>query len=176
MLQYFSPAAGLAVIFYATNAYTLALGHARLVFLREVLVFFIRTPIFIVGAYFYGLVGAAIACAVGMLVIAALNAGLYARLSGGSPLEPIWRARRSLVGVAAMAGYFLIVRDHLINLDDWPLLARIAADMLVGAGVYLAAVLTSWRFEGAPGGVEQLAINQISGVIARLRGKYRPAS
>ncbi len=169
MLQYFSPAAGLAVIFYATNAYALALGRARLIFLREVLVFFIRMPIFIIAAYFYGLLGAAIACAVGLLVIALLNAGLYARLSGGAPFEPLWRARRSLAGVAAMAAYFVFLRGHLGAIDDWPLAARLTADAAIGATLYFMTVLTLWRAEGAPDSVERLAVNQLSAASIRFR-------
>ncbi len=176
MLQYFSPAAGLAVIFYATNAYALAMGRARLIFLREVLVFFIRMPIFVIAAYFYGLVGAAIACAVGLLVIASLNAGLYARLSGGSPLEPLWRARRSLAGVAAMAVYFVLLREQASTFGELPLAARLMADVFIGAGFYFITVLTLWRMEGAPDGVEALAINQVNAVNARFRRFRRSVS
>ncbi len=169
MLQYFSPAAGLAVIFYATNAYALAMGRARLIFLREVLVFFIRMPIFVAAAYFYGLLGAAIACAVGLLVIASLNAGLYARLSGGSPFEPLWRARRSLAGVAVMGLYFIVLRDHVATIDDWLLAARLMVDAIAGAGLYFITVLTLWRIEGAPDAIESVAINQVNAANIRLR-------
>lgn len=176
MLQYFSPAAGLGIIFYATNAYALALGRARLIFLREVLVFFIRTPIFIIAAVLYGLVGAAIACAIGLLVIAALNAGLYARLSGGGPLEPLWRARRSLVGVAAMATYFLLFRGNLVAITDLPLAGRLCTDALIGAGLFSTTVYVLWRLEGAPKSVERLVINQANRVIARFRRDDRALS
>lgn len=168
MLQYFSPAAGLGIIFYATNAYALALGRARLLFLREVLVFFIRMPIFIIAAYLYGLVGAAIACAIGLLVIAAFNAGLYARLSGGSALEPLWRARRSLVGVAAMAVYFLLLRGQLGAMADLPLAGRLFADAIVGGGLYCATVCSLWRLEGAPKSIERLVINQANAAVMRF--------
>lgn len=168
MLQYFSPAAGLGVVYYATNAYALAMGRARLLFWREVLVFIIRMPIFIVAAFLYGLVGAAIACAIGLLVIAALNAGLYVRLSGGAPFEPLWRARRALAGVAAMAAYFVFLRGHVQGLDSLPLAARLCADAIVGAGVYGAAVWGLWRAEGAPESIERLVINQANGAISRI--------
>lgn len=169
MLQYFSPAAGLGVIFYATNAYALALGRARLIFLREVLVFFIRMPLFVVAAYLYGLVGAVVACAIGLLIIAALNAGLYARLSGGAPFEPLWRARRSLAGVAAMAAYFLLFRDHIPELDTAPLGLRLFADAIVGGGVYVVTIFTLWRVEGAPESIERLVVNQANAAFSRLQ-------
>ena len=168
MLQYFSPAAGLGVIFYATNAYALAMGRARLLFFREVLVFFIRMPIFIIAVVLYGLLGAAVACAIGLLVIAALNAGLYARLSGGAPFEPIWRARRSLAGVAVMAVYFLLVRQDLSALVNMPLAVRLCADAIAGGGLYCVTVYGLWRAEGAPNSIERLLINQSNAAIARL--------
>jgi len=169
MLQYFAPAAGLAVIFYATNAYALALGRARALFYREALFFVIRMPIFIAGAYFFGLTGAAIACGIGMLVSAALNAGLYARLSNGPFYEPIWRARRALAGVAAMAIYFFLLRNVVINAEALLVSARLGVDVTAGAAIYLMTVYSLWRFEGMPDSVEKLAINQISASVARFR-------
>lgn len=169
MLKYFAPAAGLSVIFYATNAYALALGRARELFFRETLLFFIRMPIFIAGAYFFGLTGAAVACGLGMLVNAALNAGLYARLSSGLFFEPVWRARRALAGVAAMAIYFLAMRDHIVDVETLPLWLRLAADAIVGAAIYLMTVFSLWRFEGMPNSVENLAINQLNVIVVRFR-------
>ena len=171
MLQYFAPAAGLAVVFYATNAYAFAMGKARAVFVREVAVFFIRMPIFVAAAYYFGLMGAALACGFGRLLIVILNAGLYARLSGGAPYEPLWRSRRPLAGVAAMSVYFLLFRDAAA-LDDWPLVARFAMDAIVGASLYFLTVFALWRFAGAPNGFEKLVLSKAGALLSLIRG-YR---
>ena len=160
MLQYFAPAAGLAVVVYATNAYAFAMGRARLVFYREIAVFLIRMPLFIAAAYFYGLVGAAVACGAGRLLIMALNADLYARLSGGAFYEPFWRARRPIAGVAVMAGYFLFFRGAMM-LDELPVVVRLAADALAGSALYFLTVFTLWRAEGAAAGFEKLILKKV---------------
>jgi O-antigen/teichoic acid export membrane protein len=167
MLEYLAPAAGIMVILSATNAYAMAQGRARLIFARETAVFLIRTPLFITATVFYGLFGAALAAAASLLLISALNAGLYARLSERSALEPFWRARRSFLGVAAMAGYFFLLRDNLAIIDMLPLALRLGADVLAGIGLYLGALLVTWRVEGAPPGIEQLAMERLSAIWER---------
>ncbi len=171
MLQYFAPAAGLAVVFYATNAYAFALGKARTVFMREIVVFLIRMPIFVAAAYYFGLVGAAVACGFGRLLVTALNAGLYARLSGGAAYEPLLRARRPLAGVAAMSVYFLLVRD-VLPLEAWPVVARLGTDVMIGAGVYLLSVFGLWRMSGAADGFERLLIGKTGAFLSLIKG-YR---
>ena len=168
MLQWISPAAGVLVMFHATNAYAMAQGKARLVFIRETITFLIAMPVFIAGAALYGLLGAAIAEAASLILIAGLNAGLYARLSGRSAFEPFWRARRPFAGIALMSAYFLLLRPHLGVLDDWPLFARLFADAAVGAGLYFAAVFALWRAEGAPSGIEKLALERARTAVAKF--------
>ncbi len=176
MLSYFAPALGVMTILSATNAYALAQGRAKLVFLREVVVFLFRTPVFVVSAMLYGLMGAALASAVGVTLITFLNAGLYARLSRRSPLEPFWRARRSFLGVAGMAVYFLFLRDHLSPISDAPLALRVAAEVIIGASIHFAVVLTAWRLESAPPGVERLALQRLSALRARFAGEKKTIS
>lgn len=163
MLRYFSPAAGVMVIFSATNAYAMAKGEAKLLFWREVIVFCLRMPALVLAAAYYGLTGAVLAAAGGLLLIASLNAGLYQRLSGNSFSEPFWRARRPIAGVAIMTFYFLIFRPDLGTIDDMPLIIRLGIDGLSGVFLYSATILFLWRIEGFPKGVEAMIKQRIQG-------------
>ncbi|MCK5745916.1 MAG: oligosaccharide flippase family protein [Oricola sp.] len=162
-----APEIGLQSLFYATQAYAVALGLTRLVFFRELIFFAIRMPVFIWAAIHYGLDGAVAAAAALGLVHVALNLALFARAGGGAFWAPVMAARRPLFAVAVMALWFLALRPHLAAADGWAPLARLLADILSGALIYAGALAAIWRAEGAPDGVERRLLAAASGVLAR---------
>ena len=165
LVQFYTPAAGLLALFSATNGYAMAQGRTHLIFLREFFYFLVRMPIFVWASATFGLMGAVLATSCGSLFHSALCLVLYWRLSGRSPLEPLWRARRSLLGVAAMAAYFLLLRPD--DIDGWPMARRLALDIPVGAGLYIAALLGGWAMEGRPPGIEASLYARARRFIAR---------
>ncbi len=150
-----APVIGLQSLFFATQSYAVALGLTRLVFVRELVFFLVRMPVFIWAALAHGLRGAIIAVAVTGLFHVALNLALYARASRAMFWQPLLAARRSLGAVAAMAAWFIFVRPHFAAVEDLAPALRLIADIVLGVLVYAVALYGFWRAEGRPDGVER---------------------
>lgn len=153
VIQIIAPVVGLQSLFYAAQAYAVALGLPRLVFIRETVFLIVRLPVFIWAVMAHGLMGGVWATAIAGLFHVALNLALYARASGGAFWEPLWSARRSIGAVVLMAAYFLFLRDAAA--PDAGAAVRLAADVAAGAVLYSVALAALWRLEGAPDGVER---------------------
>ncbi len=164
VIRILAPALGVQTLFLATQYYAMAHDRTRLVFLRELAYFVIRTPIVIWATIAHGLIGAASAAAATAVLHAFLNMALYARLSGGAFIEPLWAARRSLAAALAMTAYFLLVRPEFEWIAAAPLAMRVGVDIAAGAFVFLAVLYAAWRIEGAPDGVEGAVLD-----LARAR-------
>lgn len=157
VVQFAGPVLGFQCMFIATYYYALALGRARLIFFREVLYFALRLPPFAWAVFTYGLMGAVAAGAVLGFIRVGLNLAVYHQASGRPFWEPLWKAHRSICAVAAMSAYFLLARLHFDLPASEPLL-RLVLDIGAGAAVYGAALFGLWRAEGAPAGVESMAV------------------
>lgn len=155
LIQIIAPAAGLQMLFLATQFYAMAQDRTRDVFFRELIYFCMRVPVFIWATLSFGLIGAASACAAAGLLHAVLNAMLYSRINARPFWEPFWAARRSLAASAMMALYFLLARPSFASLDALPAMVRLAADISAGALVYGAALWGLWTLEGRNDGVEK---------------------
>ncbi|NWG70584.1 MAG: lipopolysaccharide biosynthesis protein [Parvularculaceae bacterium] len=166
VVQFAGPVLGFQCIFIATYYYALALGRARLIFMREVLYFVLRLPPFAWAVFAHGLMGAIVAGGLLGFIRVGLNLAVYAQASGRPFWEPLWRARRPIGAVAAMSLYFLLLRPQFDLPDSQPLI-RLAADIIAGGAVYCAALLGLWRAEGGPDGVESLLVR----TLRRIRRK-----
>jgi len=151
VIQFIGPVLGLQSLVLATQSYAMAQDRPQLIFWREMAFFFFRTPIFITGAIMYGLIGAVAATALTGLGHLALNLHLYQRLSGAPFWQPLWVARRSLIGVAVMAALIVALRPALESLPDFVTLA-----VLVGTGgaAFVGTLIACWIAEGRPHGIE----------------------
>jgi len=167
-----TPVMGLQMPLLAVQYYAMALGRTRLVFIRELIFFLIRTPAFIWGAHAHGVFGAAAAMAACGLVHVALNLALYSRAGGDSPLSPLWRIRRTLGAVALMAivGWAALA----IGAHEGPIL-RVALAIALGACAYCVAHAAMWRLEGAPEGVERSVIRVLAPLLAEAARRRRGA-
>ncbi len=163
-----APVIGLQSLFYATQAYAIALGLTRLVFFRELVFFIVRMPVFIWAASAYGLNGAVIAVAGMGLFHVLLNLALYARASGKPIWEPLIAARRPIASVAAMSLWFVAVDPNATVFAQWPLFARLSVDVLAGATIYVLAMFVLWRVENRPDGIERETVKAASALSRRL--------
>ena len=154
VIQFLAPVAGLQSLFYVTQSYAMASGLTRLVFIRELIYFLIRLPIFVWAVMTYGFEGAILAAAGLGLFHVFLNLALYARVSGGWFWEPLVAARRSLLATLAMAMWFLVLRPGIAPMDQLLLVPRLIVDIAAGGAVYGAALTGLWVAEGRPNGVE----------------------
>ncbi len=174
VIEILAPVIGAQSLFYASQSYAMALGLTRLVFIRELVFFLVRLPVFVWAALTHGLEGAVYAAAALGVFHIALNLALYARASGRGFWEPLVAARRSIGAVAAMAFWFLSARAQLGFMDDWPVLLRLGADILAGAGVYAAAQAALWLAEGRPQGVESDLMSGLRALKNRLARNPAP--
>lgn len=166
VVQFAGPVLGFQCIFIATYYYALALGRARLIFVREVLYFVLRLPPFAWAVFTYGLIGAIAAGGMLGFIRVGLNLAVYRQVSGRPFWEPLWKARRPIAAVIVMSAYFVFLRP-LIDLPQGLRLMRLGADILAGAGVYAAALFGLWRVEGCPDGVESMAVGAARRVLRK---------
>ncbi len=168
VIAFLAPVIGLQSLFYATQAYAVALGLTRLVFFRELIFFLARMPAFVWAVFTYGLQGAVFSVAAMGVFHVALNLALYARASGRPFFEPLLAAHRSLGAVGAMAIWFLVLRPQLGAIADLAPVWRLSADIVTGGLVYAAALFFLWRFEGAPDGIERRILSTASMTVRKF--------
>ncbi len=171
VVEIITPVMGLQMPLLATQYYAMAVGSTRLVFIRELLFFFIRTPVFIWAAMSYGLIGAAWAVGACGFVHIALNLALYGRTSGDLLWRPLLRTRRS-IGAAVLMSLALLGLRAAGLIDEWQPVVRIIVESLLGGTFYVAGHALLWRIEGAPDGVERTILDLAAPALKRLR---RPA-
>jgi PST family polysaccharide transporter len=155
VVEIITPVMVLQMPLLATQYYAMALGSTRLVFLRELMFFIIRTPIFIWAAVAHGLVGAAWAVAACGFLHIVLNLALYSRTGKDAFWRPVWRVRRSIVAAAAMVGALFALRFSGAD-ASWSRIAQVAAEISLGAFAYFASHLLLWTLERRPDGVEAM--------------------
>lgn len=165
VIQFIGPVLGLQSLVLATQSYAMAQDRPQLVFWREMVFFVFRTPIFITGAMMYGLIGAIAATALTGLGHLALNLHLYQRLSGEPFWQPLWVARRSLIGVALMAVILVALRPALAALPDY---AALAVLVTAGGSAFIGTLIGCWFAEGRPDGIERTIRDKF---LARLLPK-----
>ena len=169
VIAYLAPVAGVQSLFFATQYYAMARDMTKFVFYREAAFFVLRTPAFIWATLEYGLTGAVYAATIFGLAHAGLNMALYARISAGSTLEPVWAARRSIGATAAMAIYFIAIRPNFDVAGGLTGGARLIAEIILGGAIYFAALFALWRAGGAPAGVERTALTMAQSALQRRR-------
>lgn len=160
VIEMITPVMGLQTLLLASQAYALAKGRVKLVFWREFMFFLLRTPIFIWAAINHGLAGAVFAIAALGYVHVGLNLILYQNLSGHPFWQPLWAARRSLLAVTCMAGYFLLLRP-ILGIDALPQLARLGLDITIGGLTFLTSQWALWKWEGMPDGIEKTLASKL---------------
>ena len=165
VLQIGAPIEALMLMVVGIQGYAIARDHTKLVFVREVIFFLIRTPLFIWAAAQYGILGAIIGASIGTIAKWAASLGIFARISSGHFWEPIWQVRRSLIGIAAMTIWFLVLKPFVPLLDGPGGLFHLAIDVVAGAIFYGVAVIAAWNWEGRPTGVESIMMSSASGFL-----------
>ncbi|MGV6802063.1 MAG: lipopolysaccharide biosynthesis protein [bacterium] len=154
VIQLLTVALGFQTIMLPTQGFAMAAGRTQLVFWREVIYFIIRIPIFIWAGLTYGFMGAVWVNTIMGFFHLLLNLILYQNISGKPFWQPLYTAHRSLIAVAAMAVYFLLIRP-ITSIGELPMLVRFITDIGLGAGLFIITQLSLWWLEGQPKGIEQ---------------------
>ncbi|MBX7483450.1 lipopolysaccharide biosynthesis protein [Qipengyuania qiaonensis] len=148
----------------------MARGHTKLLFVRDLQMFFIRLPIIVAGTLMFGLAGLIGARVISGLIGTFVNMLVVRQLVQLGVWEQLAVNIRSLVSAAAMAVVVLLFQ-RTAGLADGTLMQAvldIAANAALGAVVYIAANLLLWRLAGRPNGPETELIGMAAKVIRRL--------
>jgi lipopolysaccharide exporter len=162
VVQWVAPTLGLYFLSEPIRPFALARGKTKLLFIRELIYMVLRLPSFIIAALMFGFIGAIIARALAGLAQLGLNLLLYSRITGRSALEPLAHCWRSLLALAVMSVWFLLIHPNIPHLPDNLRLLRMLLDAAIGAGLYTITHLLAWHFVGRPDGVEQMILKRFS--------------
>lgn len=150
----------------------MAKGQTKLLFKRDVQMFFVRLPIIIAGIYFGGLKGLVTARIVTGLLAALVNMMLVRRLID-LPVRKQLRANlNSLVAVGLMACGVLALRAHLPPMKGYiELVGGIGLIVIVASIVYVGAMALLWMMAGRPSGVERDVATMLGRIIQRISSR-----
>ena len=157
LLTLLVPFLGLRGTLSMTLPCVMALGRTRLLFQVSVVYALVHVPMFIAGTAWFGLIGAVGSIVLAGLFYTYLNAWLLRRTLGISWGEILRSLRRPLVAVATMVAAVLalgmIEPLGLFGAEgSWlSLVIKIA----LGGAVFGATLVTLWRLEGRPAGIER---------------------
>lgn len=166
VVQWVTPAMGLYFITMPIQPYVIAKGRTKLLFYRELFYFIVRVPLFILAAVMFGFMGAVLARSLAGIVQMGLNLELYRRVSGDAMFAPIRRAWRSLLALAVMSIWFVVMKP-MLHEEQLPLFARLALDVGIGAVLYLITHALAWIAAGRPAGVESLLLDKVRPFLTR---------
>ncbi|MEE9329143.1 MAG: lipopolysaccharide biosynthesis protein [Parvularculaceae bacterium] len=168
VVQWVTPALGLYFITSPVYQFVMAQGKTKILFIRELIYFLFRVPLFIWAAIEYGFIGAVYMRAAAGLIQMGLNMSIYAHVAK----RPFWElpavSWRALVALAAMSVWFLLVRPYLGFMTPLPELVRLLLDVTLGGLVYAGTLLLVWRLAGYPAGVEQILVDRVRSLLAKF--------
>ncbi|MBB3771015.1 PST family polysaccharide transporter [Angulomicrobium tetraedrale] len=162
-----APVAALQVLYLPMLSLAMALAQPRVLVVREVANLLMRLPVTLVGAWYYGFLGAIIARTVSGFAIILMTLMLGRRFLRLSVLQQIVNAWRSLTSACIMAGAVLALKLGLPPMTG-SLAQVVELGLIIAAGmlVYVATHLGLWWLAGRPDGAERF----LFGMIQR-RGK-----
>ncbi len=153
----------------------MATGHTRLLFWRDLQMFFVRLPVIIAGTVLYGLPGLIISRVLTGLIAAGVNMVLVRRILRMSLRDQVVGNWRSLAGAMGMAGGTLAMQAWLFDIDvtqagPGMLLAEVALSLALGFALYLGTSFLLWWAVGRPEGAEQQLLG-LGGKLLRKLGR-----
>lgn len=163
-----APVISLQVLYMPLLSLAMARGQPKVLVLRETLNLVMRLPLTLLGAWYFGLLGAVVARAVGgllMILMTLFMAHRFVQITVPRQIGNIWR---SLVSVAVMVAGVLLLKQLLPPQADDQLLriAQVAALVAAGAALYAGTHLALWLAARRPDGAEQFVLH-----LLRRRGQ-----
>ncbi len=176
VIVWLAPAISLQMLTVAVHSISMATGNTRMLTIRELANLTIRLPPTIIGALWFGMIGAVIARAVFGLVVVWVNLLIAARLLKLPVIRQLSYCWRSVASVVLMGGVVLIIGEYLPASEATTgKIAYLALQVMCGALVYGAAHFTFWQAVGKPDGAETFVIDILSHAVAALK-RVRPSA
>ena len=162
-----APSTALHMLTVGAHASAMALGRTRSLFFRNFIALLANVPMVIVGAIYFGVVGAAAGRALTIVLIVLLNFHLARELVHASYIEQFRNTRRTLLSCVAMTGAVLSLSHFWPGFQNASEIVRLIAMIAVGALTYTAAHLGLWHLEKRPDGVEATILDQLAAILKR---------
>lgn len=146
-----------AIIFVMYNQILVAAGRERQAAILAWIRLFITVPVLLLGLFLEGSLGLAKATVVVPLIYLPLVYHEIRQVVNLSIFTIVKISWRPIFGALIM--YLSVKLFHSENVD-W-VVFRLIGDAVLGAGVYIVAVISLWILSGRPQGVEQMCINLV---------------
>ncbi len=162
------------------DALAMGKGQTKLLFQRDLIIFFTRAPIIVVGILMGGLSGVIYARALTAPIVIGINMRLVRRLIGTKIREQALTSWRSVSAAAFMA---LGVTLFKYGFDNWGravgyeandtlfLIVKIGAIGIVGACLYILSHVVLWMLAKRPQGPETEILHAFSKVYAKIKAR-----
>lgn len=163
IVPYVSVSLALETATSVAGSLALAVGEMRLIFMRAFSRTLIRLPIFVVGAAYWGLEGAAIGFAAGAVVTAVANLGIFIRILKVSWFAVFQEMYRPALASVVMVLSLVILKSAMppATTELWRSV-MLFVDIIFGGFVYSVAIVSSWIVVGRPPGLESKVIGSFS--------------
>jgi lipopolysaccharide exporter len=150
----------------------MASGNTRLLFVRNLQMLLIRTPLIIAGMLLGGLKGVVVARVISGVVAIAFNMRLVRRFTGLDLRDQLAANIRAFASSAMMVVGVVIASSYLTQkTDPTSLFTKIAAIVLLAALIYCATTVLLWIWMGKPSGPER----EVGHLSAKIFTKFRAA-
>lgn len=163
VVQVLAPVFALQMLTGAAQSATMASGHTRMIFLRDLTALAIRMPLILGGLYLFGFEGVVWARVASGLAGIGLNLQMMRHALGASLLDQLLAPWRSIVSGSAMVLGLLLLMRVLPVEDVGPqtMLLHTVALGIAGAAIYVSSHLLLWLAAGRPAGPESRMIGLI---------------
>ncbi|WP_241557430.1 lipopolysaccharide biosynthesis protein [Croceibacterium ferulae] len=149
----------------------MSLGAPRLLFRRDLQMFFVRLPIIITGTLLFGLTGLVYARCLTGVIATVTNMTIVRRLIGIPLVNQVSGSARTLISVSMMAGAVVLAQRMLaLHGQHTSMILSLGISAAVGALTYISTLLITWRLMGSPAGPEDEAIKLVRRVMTRIQG------
>ena len=178
VLAVFAPVGALATVTMPVHALVLALGRPRQLLMRDVAMFVLGIPAVVIGAWSFGLMGAAYARLLTGIVLTFLNLAIVDKLIGLGVARQIANCWRSALSAGIMAAVILLL-GPMARGGQGTLHQALSLLLLASGGMaaYVAAHALLWLASGRPHGPERFLGESARHVLARLgRKSGKPAT
>lgn len=155
VMQVLAPVFALQTVGQFAQPLAMALGHTRLLFIRDLQLFFIRLPIITAGAILFGLPGLVWGRTISGMASVLFNVHLVKRFVGVGIVEQLAVNARALASAAVMAaGTLTVIRVMPPAQTRSDLILDVAVRVAVAGTLFCGTMIVSWLLLKRPMGPE----------------------
>ncbi|GGD72148.1 lipopolysaccharide biosynthesis protein [Croceicoccus mobilis] len=159
-----------ATLSMPAQAIALTLNQPRQLIWREAATLIVSLPTVVLGAIYYGLMGAVMGRVLASLIHTIMSLEMVSRLSGITIMKQITNVWRTIVASAVFSLFLYFAAEHLTGGEWLYQLLALAVTGIIGVAIFAATHLVLWKLSGSPDtGPEHFAIEQVQHMLSRFR-------